>query len=133
MSIIYFNAWPRAASIKRPTPISRKFVLGGSGKGAYPLPTDSIGNYNLNITNIVVGSICEIEIASTGAQVSVQIASSSTVNFLVPAYSTGSYLNDLRIKVRKASSSPYYQPYETQASAIIGTQSIFVNQVRDDI
>lgn len=47
----------------------------------------------------------------------------------MPVYASGSPLNDLRIKVRKGSAAPYYRPYETQATAQVGSASIFVSQI----
>lgn len=96
------------------------------------LPTDPIGSMSLSLQNVVVGSIYEVEVLTTGTQIAVGTASSSTVALSIPVYSAGNASNSLRIKVRKGSASPYYQPYETQATAAIGSQSIFVNQIIDE-
>lgn len=97
------------------------------------LPTDSIGNFTLTLTNLVVGSAIRIEVASTGSLVEFRTAASATEVFTIPAYSVGSALNDLRIAVRKGSAAPKYQPFETQATASVGSQSIFIAQVADPI
>ncbi|MCX8003425.1 MAG: hypothetical protein N2688_00465 [Burkholderiaceae bacterium] len=96
------------------------------------LTTDSIGNFTLTLTNLVVGSAIRIEIAGTGALVEYRVAANSTEVFTVPAYTAGSANNDLRIKVRKASAAPRYKPYETQATALVGAQSVFIAQIPDE-
>lgn len=96
------------------------------------LPTDSIGNFTLTLTNLVVGSAVRIEIAGTGALVEYRVAANATEVFTVPAYAPGSANNSLRIKVRKASAAPRYKPYETQATALVGEQSVFIAQIPDD-
>lgn len=95
-------------------------------------PTDPVGNMSLTLQNLVVGSIYDIEVFSTGAQIVSGTASAATVPMTVPVYLSGDPKNSLRIKVRKASGSPYYQPYETQAVAAVGAQSIFINQLSDE-
>lgn len=116
------------------TPIPRGRSAPASGPtsvGAFRLPTDSVGTFVLTLTNLVVGSAVRIEIASTGALVELRTAASSTEVFNVPAYASGNALNDLRIKVRKGSAAPLYKPYETQSTALVGTQSVFIAQIPD--
>jgi formylmethanofuran dehydrogenase subunit D len=96
------------------------------------LPTDSVGLFYLELTNVVVGSRYEIE-SPSGVLVNA-IAASSNINEIIPVMPGGSVTNMLVIKVRKASGAPYYQSYETQIVALVGkSASIFVNQVRDDL
>jgi hypothetical protein len=102
------------------------------GWGRARLPTETIGNFTLTLTNVVVGSICETEVASTGTQIAIQTAATSTVVITIPVYNSGDAKNSIRIKVRKASASPFYQPYETQTTASISSVSIFVNQLSDE-
>jgi hypothetical protein len=95
------------------------------------LPTDPIGSMTLTLTNVVVGSTYDVEngvgdVAASGT------ASSSTVSMSIPVYQSGNPRNALKIKVRKGSASPYYQPYETQASASLSPQSLFINQLSDE-
>ena len=104
----------------------------GLSLGVLRLPTDPIGNFTLTLTNIVIGSAIRVEIASTGATVENRTAGASTEVFTVPAYGVGSAFNDLRIKVRKASTAPTYKPFETQATALVGSQSIFIAQQLDE-
>ena len=96
------------------------------------LPTDSIGNYVLTLTNVAVGSAVQVEVASTGAVIVNTTAATSTVVLTIPAYSAGAAANSLRVKVRKGSASPYYQPYETLATASVGASSIYVSQIPDE-
>lgn len=106
-------------------------LTGGSALGNARLPTDSIGSFTLTLTNLVVGSVIRIEIASTGAEVETRTADTTSEVFVIPAYSGGSAFNDLRIKVRKGSGTPFYRPFETLATALIGAQSIYIAQIPD--
>lgn len=95
------------------------------------LPTDPIGVFALTLTNVVPGSAIQIEDQGGTTTLYNGTAAASTVLINLSAYAGGSMLNNLRIKVRKASSAPFYQPYETQAVAFVGSQSIYVFQVLD--
>lgn len=107
-------------------------MLAMAGFSRAALPTDPIGNFNLTLTNVVVGSSVQIESQDGSTTLHNSTASGSTVNITLSAYAAGSNLNDLRIKVRKGSASPYYRPYETLTTAIVGSQSIYVSQIPDD-
>lgn len=107
----------------------------GSGAQSYDhqnLPTDAVGTFNLTLTNVVVGSSVQVEPQAGGAAVYNGVAAASTVSIPITAYAPGSPNNDLRIKVRKGTSSPFYQPYETLATAVVGSQSIFIAQTPDE-
>ena len=95
-------------------------------------PTDPIGTFVLTLTNVVVGSRIHVEKQSDGTSYYDDVAVTSTVSISLSAYGVGSAYNDLVIKVRKASSNPSYQPWETQATAIVGSQSIYVSQIPDE-
>lgn len=94
-------------------------------------PDDPQGLFTLTLLNVVVGSAIQIETTS-GAALSNRIATSATEVFVLSAYASGSPLNNLRIKVRKGSASPYYVPYETQTIAVVGSLSVFVSQIPDE-
>lgn len=113
------------------TAIGVEPINGMSTFGVQRLPTDSIGSFILTLTNLVVGSAIRIEIASTGALVELRTAASTTEAFTVPAYSSGSVNNDLRIKVRKGSAAPLYKPLETLATALVGSGSVYIAQIPD--
>lgn len=97
------------------------------------LATDSVGNFSLSLTNVVVGSSWRVEVQSTGALIDSGTAAASTVTVTVPVYASGSALNDLRIKVRKGTAAPKYIPFETQAVASVGAGSTYIAQVADTI
>lgn len=119
------------------TVLTTMSLIGGTPVAAFThikqrSPTDPIGNFTLTLTNLVIGSAIRVEVASTGATVENRTADATTEVFTVPAYGVGSAFNDLRIKVRKASAAPFYIPYETLATALVGASSIFVSQVPDE-
>lgn len=96
------------------------------------LPDEPIGAFALTLTNLIVGSAIQIEAAGTGEVLVNMAADSTTENIGLSVYAAGSPRNDLRIKVRKGSAAPFYQPYETQATAVVGAQSIHVSQIPDE-
>ena len=93
------------------------------------LPTDPIGTFALTLTGLIPGSAVQVESGSTVFHFS--IAASSTLLINLQAYAAGSSLNNLVIKVRKGSGAPFYQPYRTETTAIVGAQSIYVSQIED--
>ena len=96
------------------------------------LPTEPVGTFELTLTNVVVGSRIHIEKQSDGTQFYDGVAATSTVQISLSAYASGNANNDLRIKVRKSSSGTSYKPFETLATAIVGSQSIYVGQIADE-
>jgi hypothetical protein len=99
--------------------------------GRMRLASEPIGAADATLLNVVVGSIWRIEDATTGATIATGTASASTVITSVSVFSGGG--DTLKLKVRKATSAPYYQPFDTQLIVFAGVpQSVFVNQVRDD-
>lgn len=97
-----------------------------------PIPGDSLGTFTLTLTNVVSGSAARVESQSGGTTLYSGTAAGSTLVISLAAYAPGDALNDLRIKVRKGTSSPYYQPYETLTTAFVGSQSIYVSQIPDE-
>jgi hypothetical protein len=102
------------------------------------LPTDVVGSMTLTLTNVVVGSRYRIERQGDGSLATPTgnaegVAGASTVTITLDYYAGGSANNDLRIKVRKGSSAPKYQPFETLATIAAGAQSVYVAQVADTI
>lgn len=133
MSFMAFGVAPwHAGTVRLPTTRGLWAAGGLEAFSRQSLPGDSVGTFSLTLTNLVVGSAIRIEVASTGAEVATRTAASSTEVFSVPAYAPGSASNDLRIKVRKGSASPYYRPFETLATALVGSASIYVAQIQDD-
>lgn len=102
----------------------------GAPTGRLRLPTDPIGTFTLTLTNLVVGSAIRIE-TQAGTLIEYRVADATSEVFTVPAYAPGNASNDLRIKVRKGTAAPFYQPYETLATASVGSASIYVSQIQD--
>lgn len=105
---------------------------GGYSLGTFRLPTDSIGTHTLTLTNVVIGSRIAIRDQAGTTTLYDQIAATSTVVIPMGVYSSGAPLNDWRIKVRKASGAPNYQPYETLLTGYVGASSIYVSQIPDE-
>lgn len=101
--------------------------------GLLRLPTESVGSCQLTIDNIVVGSRYRVEVASTGALVAEGDATASTVVLNVPLYPTGNSSNTLRVKVRKGTTAPKYQPFQTQVIANAAGVTAYISQVPDPI
>ena len=96
------------------------------------LPSDAIGNFILTLTNVVVGSAIQIETQDGSSTLYNGVAATSSPTINLSAYASGSAYNDLRIKVRKGTSSPYYRAYETLTTAFFGSQSIYISQIPDE-
>ena len=96
------------------------------------LPSDAIGNFILTLTNVVVGSAIQIETQDGSSTLYNGVAATSSPTINLSAYASGSPNNNLRIKVRKGTSSPYYRAYETLTTAFVGSQSIYVSQIPDE-
>ena len=96
------------------------------------LPNDPIGNFNLTLTNIVIGSRIHIEAQGDGTALHDSVADTANETINLSTYAAGSPYNALRIKVRKGTGSPTYKPFETLATAIVGAQSIYIGQIADE-
>lgn len=103
----------------------------GAALGKLRLPSDPIGVFALTLTNLVVGSAVHVE-STSGVVLSSTVADADTAVIPLQAYAPGSPLNNLRIKVRKGSAAPFYQPWETLTTAVVGSQSIYVSQIPDE-
>ena len=110
----------------------QRLLPGAVSYGEMRLPTDPIGTFSLTLINVVVGSRVHIEKQSDGTTYYDGLASDSTVVVSLAAYSPGSTFNDLRIKVRKASSGVTYKPFETMSTAVVGSGSVYVSQIPDE-
>lgn len=127
MSRVHPHAMLSFAGIR--TSKSRAVCMNGFSVAA--LPTDSVGSFSLTLTNLVVGSAIQVE-ASNGTPLINRTVTTDVETLGLQAYAPGSPLNNLRIKVRKGSASPYYQPWETLTTAFPGSTSIFVSQISDE-
>ncbi|MBB5204445.1 hypothetical protein HNQ51_001759 [Inhella inkyongensis] len=95
------------------------------------LPSEPIGTFTLSLTNLVVGSAIRIEVQSTGALIEFRTAASSSEVFSVPTFGGAAPADQLRIKVRKGTSAPYYIPFDTLTTAFLGSGSVYVSQIPD--
>lgn len=107
--------------------------VGACVSSVQALPTDPVGTFYLTLTNVVVGSRLRVESQVAGTSLYDGDAATSSPVITLSCYAGGNSndLNNLRIKVRKGTASPFYQPYETLATAIVGSASIFVSQIPD--
>lgn len=114
-------------------PISRGGAYVGSGGSIalQQLPTDPVGSFALILENVVPSSSIQISSVS-GISLYNGVADVSTNTIVLDAYAGGSALNSLVIKVRKGSGSPFYRPFETYTTAIVGPQSIYVSQIPEE-
>ena len=131
-SSIIFDRLPlSASSVTLPTARGIWVPSGLGMTSRSRLATDSVGVFALTLTGLVIGSAIQIK-TQAGVTITNRTAAAASEFFSVPAYVSGSANNNLRIKVRKGSASPFYLPFETLASAIVGAQSIFVSQIPDE-
>ena len=94
-------------------------------KGFGPHPA----SHTLTLTNVVVGSRVHIRDQADTVTHYDAIAAASSVVIPITVY--GDSRDNWRIKVRKASAAPYYQPWETIMTATAGASSIYVSQIPD--
>ena len=106
--------------------------VGGLSLGVSRWPTDPIGTFALELTNVVIGSRIHIETHGDGTALHDSVADTANETINLSTYAAGSPYNALRIKVRKGTGSPTYKPFETLATAIVGAQSIYVGQIPDE-
>ena len=125
MRMEFFTAGPYNSCV--PSPSAEFF-------STQHLFTDPIGTFTLTLTNVAVGSTLRVESQSAGTSLYDGTAATTSPAITLSCYAGGGTndLNNLRIKVRKGTTSPFYQPYETLATAIVGAQSIFVSQISDE-
>ncbi len=101
-----------------------------SAYGIQRLSTDPIGTCILTLINVVSGSQIYISPQTDSTN---SLYSGTETSITLNVYSAGNPLNDLRIRVRKASAAPKYQPYETLVTISTSPQSVYIAQVLDAI
>jgi len=87
-------------------------------------------SHTLTLDNVVVGSRILIESQDGATQHYNDVAAASTVVVTIQVY--GDARDNWRIRVRKASDSPYYRPWNTLMTAKAGASSIYVEQQLDE-
>lgn len=100
------------------------------------LPGDPLGQMTLALTNVVVGSRYRIERQGDGSLATPTgnaegVAGATTVAVTLDYYGIGSANNNLKAKVRKGTSAPKYQPFETLVTISAAAASVYVAQVAD--
>lgn len=121
---------PAAVAVDSDASLKRQYPTPGGAFFFAREATDALGPYTLTLTNLIVGSVIQIE-KQAGGTLANRVATSATEVFALGAYAAGNPSNDLRIKVRKGSAAPKYLPFTTLATAVVGTASVFVAQVPD--
>lgn len=106
--------------------------IGRVSLGVAAWATDPVGTFILTLANVVPGSSIQVETQSGATTLYNGVAANASPTINLSAYASGSPYNSLRVKVRKGTSSPYYQPYETLTTAFVGSQSIYVSQIPDE-
>ena len=129
---MFFDIASVAGTLEMPAIRGRCQTNGLMSLSRQSLVTDPVGVFALTLTNVVVGSAIQVEDQAGTTTLYNGTAASSTPLINLSAYAGGSALNSLRIKVRKGSSAPFYRPFETLTTAVVGSQSIFVAQQQDD-
>lgn len=114
-----------------PTIRGGAYVGSGGSIALQQLPTDPVGSFALTLENVVPGSSIQISSVS-GISLYNGVSVTSTYTIVLEAYVGGSFLNSLVIKVRKGSGSPFYRPFETYTTSIVGSQSIYVSQIPEE-
>lgn len=132
-SFIVFNVMPwMAGSVELPPTRGPVVPSHGEFYSQQRLPVDAIGTFALTLTNVVIGSRIHIETQGDGTTLHDSVADATDETITLSAYASGSPYNALRIKVRKGTGSPTYKPFETLATAIVGSQSIYIGQIADE-
>jgi len=132
-SYVAFGRQPTWAGVITPPTQRGQFVVGhGVSVAQQSLPGDAVGTFALTLNGVVVGSAIQIEDQAGTTTLYNGTAATSSPLINLSAYAPGSSLNDLRIKVRKGSGTPFYRPYETLTTAFVGAQSIYVSQIQDE-
>lgn len=101
------------------------------------LPSEPIGSATVILTNVVSGSRYRIERQSDGSlatpsDIAAGVAASSAITLTLDLFLAGNPNNDITIKVRNASGSPAYKPFQTLATLTSTSQSIYIGQQLDE-
>jgi len=126
-SVIALGGTLEYPSMRRPINVGHLVSLSLQG-----VATDPIGTTTLTLQNVVNGSAIQIETQDGTTTRYFGTYTTGDSPLTLDVYQQGSALNNLRVKIRKGSASPYYQPYETQVTASTSPISIYVSQIPDE-
>lgn len=108
-------------------------MSGGCSFGLFRFSTDATGVFTLRFRSLVEGSRVRVETVDTGATVDEFVATAEAIQLrTLPLYASGNANNELRIKVRHASGTPAYRPFESQTTAQLGVVTVYVFQEPDE-
>lgn len=94
-----------------------------------PLPGDALFDVDLTLQNVVSGSAWRVEDTADDSLVDSGSAVGGDITVTVPYYGSS---RTLRIKVRKGTSTPFYQAFETLATVGSSGGSVYVSQIPDE-
>lgn len=126
-SVIALGGTLEYPTTRRPFNVNGLISLSRQG-----IATDPVGTTTLTLQNVVNGSNIQIETQDGTVTRLYDTYSTGDPPITLDVYQSGSALNDLRIKIRKGSASPFYRPYETQLTLSTAPISIYVSQMPDD-
>lgn len=102
----------------------------GATSGVFRLPTDPLFYADLTLENIVVGSRYRVTRRSTGEELAIGVAAStSEVLSGLPCYANPMQVD---ITVRNASGSPAYRVFDTSAFMVKTGASAYILQQADE-
>lgn len=96
--------------------------------GVQRLSSEALYSVNLTLQSVVSGSLCLVTTLG-GAEVARAVASGGNTVLSIPYFGSD---QTLKIVIRKSTSSPYYQSYETQVLVTSNGASLFVSQISDE-
>ena len=148
-SVVALGGTLEYPSTRRPFNVNGLVSLSQQG-----VATDPVGTTTLTLQNVVNGSNIHIETQDgtvnrfnqqygpgvvqyndSGTdydEAAVLYDAQSNTAITLDVYEQGSALNDIRIRIRKGTSAPYYIPYETQTTLSETPASIYVSQISDE-
>lgn len=148
-SVVALGGTLEYPSTRRPFNVNGLISLSQQG-----VATDPVGTTTLTLQNVVNGSNVHIETQDgtvsrfdqqyghgvvqyndSGTdydEATVLYDAQANTAIALDVYEQGSALNDIRIRIRKGTSAPYYVPYETQVTLSETPASIYISQISDE-
>lgn len=129
----------RAYTKTRPSGAKRVSPVGSGVYSQQILPTDPLGSFTLRLKNIIGGTRYRVELLSDQSVAQPSAAAEGVapgtvltdVDLTLYYYAAGNARNNLVIKCRRSSASPFYRAFDTQAQAQAGLVIAFIAQQLD--